>query len=44
MAKQKIKKTTKTTKYIKNSDTIIDIMGRKHCKTCGAYVGNKGKK
>ena len=44
MATQKIKKTTKTTKYVNKGDVIIDIMGRKHCKTCGAYVGNKGKK
>lgn len=45
MAKQKIKTTTiKTTRYIKKSDTTTDKQGRKHCKTCGAYVGNKGKK
>lgn len=44
MATQKIKTTTKTTRYIKKSDITTDKQGRKHCKTCGAYVGNKGKK
>ena len=43
MAKQKITTTT-TTKKVRNSQTITDNKGRKHCKTCGAYVGNKGRK
>ena len=42
MAKQRIK--TTTTRYVKKSDTTTDKQGRKHCKTCGAYVGNKGRK
>ena len=42
MAKQKIK--TTTTKYIRNSQTTTDRQGRKHCKTCGAYVGGRGRK
>lgn len=42
MAKQKIK--TKTTRYISKSQITTDKNGRKHCKTCGAYVGGKGKK
>jgi len=29
---------------IRKSQTTTDSQGRKHCKTCGAYVGNKGKK
>lgn len=44
MAKQKIKITTKTKRVVSNSQITTDSKGRKHCKTCGAYVGNKGKK
>ena len=44
MATQKVKTTTKTTRYINKSNTTTDKQGRKHCKTCGAYVGGKGKK
>ena len=36
-------KQTKT-QTIRKSQTTTDRQGRKHCKTCGAYVGNKGKK
>lgn len=42
MAKQRIK--TTITRYVKKSDMTTDKQGRKHCKTCGAYVGNKGRK
>lgn len=41
MAKQKI---TTTTRTIRKSQTTTDKNGRKHCKTCGAFVGNKGRK
>ncbi len=34
----------KTTRYVKKSQTTTDKKGRVHCKTCGAYVGNKGRK
>lgn len=36
-------KLTKTTKYRK-SQTIKDKNGMLHCKSCGAFVENKGKK
>ena len=42
MATQKIR--VKTVKYIRNSQTTTDRTGRKHCKTWGAYVGNRGRK
>lgn len=41
MAKQRVVTTTRT---IRKSQTTIDKRGRVHCKTCGAYVGNKGRK
>lgn len=34
----------KVVRTIRNSQTVTDKNGRKHCKTCGAYVGNKGNK
>lgn len=40
MGRVKIKVTT----TYRKSDTTTDKNGRKHCKTCGAYIGNKGKK
>lgn len=43
MAKQKIR-IIKTTRYISKSDITTDSQGKKHCKTCGAYIGNKGRK
>lgn len=43
MAKQTIR-IIKTTRYISRGNTTTDSQGRKHCKTCGAYVGNKGRK
>jgi hypothetical protein len=43
MAKQTIRRTS-TKQYIRNSSITTDSKGRKHCKTCGAYVGNKGRK
>lgn len=33
-----------TTRYVRKSQTTVDKNGRRHCKTCGAYVGNKGRK
>lgn len=44
MATQKIKTTTKTIRYIRNSQTTTDRQGRKHCRTCGAYVGSRGRR
>lgn len=44
MAKQRIKTRTRTTRKISNSKTSTDSKGRVHCKTCGAYIGKKGKK
>lgn len=41
MAKQRIKTTTRT---IRKSMSTVDKNGRRHCKTCGAYLGNKGRK
>lgn len=43
MATQKIKRVTQTTRYIRNSQTTTDRQGKKHCKTCGAYIGNRSK-
>jgi len=40
MAKQTIK--TKVT--YRKSQITTDKNGRKHCKTCGAFIGNKGRK
>lgn len=44
MAKQKIKRVTKTKRTISKSKITTDSNGRKHCKTCGAFIGNKGRK
>ena len=44
MATQKIRTTTKTTRYVNTGSTTTDRQGRKHCKTCGAYVGGRGRK
>ena len=33
-----------TTRTVRKSQTTTDKKGRVHCKTCGAYVGNKGRK
>ncbi len=44
MARQKIKTTTITRRKIRKSQMTTDKKGRKHCKTCGAYIGNKGRK
>ncbi len=38
----KVKQTTRIT-YRKSSATT-DKNGRKHCKTCGAFIGNRGRK
>lgn len=38
----KIKQTTKR-KYRK-SNALVDSNGRVHCKTCGAFISNRGKK
>lgn len=38
----KIKQTT--TRVVRKSQTTIDRQGKMHCKTCGAYIGNKGRK
>ncbi len=38
----KIKQTIRR-KYRK-SNTLIDSSGRAHCKTCGAFISNRGKK
>lgn len=44
MASQKVKRVVKTVQYIRNSQTTTDRQGKKHCKTCGAYIGNRGRK
>lgn len=44
MAKQKIKTTIKVKRIISSSKITKDKNGRKHCKTCGAFIGNKGRK
>ncbi len=36
--------TIKVTKKVKKSDTIKDKTGRRHCKTCGAFISGRGKK
>lgn len=38
----KIKQTT--VKRTLKTRTRVDSQGRVHCKTCGAFIGNKGKK
>lgn len=38
----KIRVTVKKT-YLR-SQTSVDKNGRRHCQTCGAYIGNKGRK
>lgn len=38
----KIKQTVRRT--IRKSQSTIDKNGRLHCKTCGAFVGKKGRK
>lgn len=38
-----IKQTT-TRQVIRKSQVTTDRQGKKHCKTCGAYIGNKGRK
>ena len=43
MAKQKVRTTT-TKSYVKKSQVVTDRQGKKHCGTCGAYIGNKGRK
>lgn len=35
------KQTIKTKKTYRKSKTTTDKNGRKHCKTCGAFIGNK---
>lgn len=42
MGKVRIKQTTKRT--YRKSQATTDSTGRVHCKTCGAFLGNKGKK
>jgi hypothetical protein len=37
----KVKQTTRIT-YRKSN--TVDKNGRKHCKTCGAFIGNRGRK
>jgi len=44
MATQKVKNVVKTVQYVKSGSTTIDRQGKKHCKTCGAYIGNRGRK
>ena len=36
--------TIKTTTKYRKSQSTTDKNGRVHCKTCGAYLGNKGRK
>lgn len=46
MARQRIVTTTKTRtiRKVSKSKMHTDKNGRIHCSTCGAYIGNKGKK
>lgn len=37
------KKKVKTTKRTSNKNILTDSKGRKHCKTCGAFVKVKNK-
>lgn len=39
----KIKQTV-TRQVVRKSQTTTDRQGKMHCKTCGAYIGNKGRK
>ncbi len=41
MARQVI---TTTIKKYRKSKTYTDKKGRKHCKTCGAYLSGRGKR
>ena len=34
----------KVTKTYRKSQTTTDSQGRKHCKTCGAFISGRGKK
>lgn len=43
MAKQKVRTTTSKS-YIRKSQVTTDRQGKKHCGTCGAYIGNRGRK
>ena len=43
MAKQKIKRTTTTKRTINKNKIVTDKSGRKHCKTCGAFISGRGK-
>lgn len=36
--------TIKRTRYISKSKITTDKNGRKHCKTCGAFISGRGKK
>ena len=45
MARQRIKSSrTKTTRKVRKSKTTLDKNGRVHCKSCGAFLGNRGRK
>lgn len=39
-----IKQTVKVKKKYRKSQTTTDSQGRKHCKTCGAFISGRGKK
>lgn len=41
MARQRI---TIITRKVRKSKSTTDSKGRVHCKTCGAFLGNKRKK
>jgi hypothetical protein len=38
------RKKNKTTKRVFKKNILTDSKGRKHCKTCGAFISIKGKK
>ena len=40
----KIKQTTTRSRKYRKSQTTTDKSGRKHCKTCGAFISGRGKK
>ena len=45
MARQRIRTShTKTTRRVRKLQTTSDRNGRVHCKTCGAFLGNRGRK
>lgn len=44
MARQRIVTRTRTVRKVSKSKMHTDKNGRIHCQTCGAYIGNKGKK